>query len=86
LPFDLIFKIIISVLGGLGLSLIGMKNMSEGMQAIAGDKLRKLINTVTDNRFIACGVGTTVTGLIHSSSITTVMVVGMVNAGVMTLK
>ncbi len=80
-----ILQIAISVLGGLGLFLIGMKNMSEGMQAVAGARLRKLINTVTDNRFIACGVGTTVTALIQSSSATTVMVVGMVNAGVMTL-
>jgi len=78
--------ILIALFGGLGLFLIGMKMMSEGMQAIAGDKLRKLISTITDNRFIACGVGATVTGLIQSSSVTTVMVVGMVNAGVMTLK
>ena len=81
-----IISIAIAVCGGLGLFLIGMKNMSEGMQAIAGDKLRKLINTVTDNRFVACGVGATVTALIQSSSITTVMVVGMVNAGIMTLR
>jgi phosphate:Na+ symporter len=81
-----IFVIIVAVVGGLGLFLLGMKNMSEGMQAIAGDKLRKLINTVTDNRFVACGVGATVTALIQSSSVTTVMVVGMVNAGIMTLK
>jgi len=61
LTFAEILQIIISVLGGLGLFLIGMKNMSEGMQAVAGNNLRKLINTVTDNRFVACGVGTTVT-------------------------
>jgi len=86
LSFELAFKIIIAVIGGLGLFLIGMKNMSEGMQAIAGDKLRKLVSTITDNRFTACGVGAAVTGLIQSSSVTTVMVVGMVNAGIMTLK
>jgi len=73
------------ILGGLGIFLLGMKNMSEGMQAVAGDKLRKLINAVTNNRFVACGVGTAVTCLVQSSSVTTVMVVGMVNAGVMTL-
>jgi phosphate:Na+ symporter len=73
------------ILGGLGIFLLGMKNMSEGMQAIAGDKLRKLINAVTNNRFVACGVGTAITCLVQSSSVTTVMVVGMVNAGVMTL-
>jgi len=86
LSFVEIISITIAVIGGLGLFLLGMKNMSEGMQAIAGDKLRKLINKVTDNRFVACGVGATVTGLIQSSSVTTVMLVGMVNAGIMTLR
>jgi len=69
-------KIIFSVLGGLGIFLLGMKNMSEGMQAVAGEKMRKLINSVTNNRFKACGVGVAITGLIQSSS---------VNAGLMTL-
>ncbi len=81
----LIVKMLFSVIGGLGIFLLGMKNMSEGMQAIAGDRLRKLINAVTNNRFIACGVGVTVTSMIQSSSVTTVMVVGMVNAGLMNL-
>ncbi|PLX30081.1 MAG: sodium:phosphate symporter [Ignavibacteria bacterium] len=79
-------QMVFGALGGLGLFLIGMKQMSEGMQAVAGERLRRMISTVTDNRFIACGVGTSVTALIQSSSVTTVMVVGMVNAGVMTLQ
>ena len=78
-------EMIFNIAGGLGIFLLGMKNMSEGMQAVAGDKLRKLIGSVTNNRLIACGVGTAVTCLIQSSSVTTVMVVGMVNAGLMTL-
>ncbi|MBN2375185.1 MAG: Na/Pi cotransporter family protein [Sedimentisphaerales bacterium] len=78
-------EIIFSVMGGLGIFLLGMKNMSEGMQAVAGDKIRTLINKVTNNRFVACGVGTSVTMLIQSSSVTTVLTVGMVNAGLMTL-
>lgn len=78
--------IIIGAVGGLGLFLVGMKLMSEGMQTVAGARLRKLINAVTDNRFVACGVGATVTSLIQSSSVTTVMIVGMVNAGIMTLR
>lgn len=78
-------KIIFSVIGGLGIFLLGMKNMSEGMQAVAGDKMRKLINSVTNNRLKACGVGVAITGLIQSSSVTSVMVIGMVNAGLMTL-
>ncbi|MBN1845858.1 MAG: Na/Pi cotransporter family protein [Sedimentisphaerales bacterium] len=74
------------VVGGLGIFLLGMKNMSEGMQAVAGEKIRKLIKAVTDNRLIGCGVGTAITCLIQSSSVTTVMVVGMVNASLMTLQ
>jgi len=76
---------VFTIIGGLGIFLLGMKNMSEGIQAVAGDRLRKMINAVTNNRLMACGVGTGVTMLVQSSSITTVMVVGMVNAGVMTL-
>ncbi|HRT24847.1 MAG TPA: Na/Pi cotransporter family protein [Anaerohalosphaeraceae bacterium] len=73
------------VFGGLGIFLLGMKNMSEGMQAIAGERLRKLIGAITNNRLMACGVGLLVTMIIQSSSVTTVMVVGFVNAGLMTL-
>ena len=78
-------KMFFGVIGGLGIFLLGMKNMSEGMQAVAGDRMRRLINAVTNNRLIACGVGVTITSLIQSSSVTTVMVVGMVNAGLMNL-
>ena len=78
-------EIIFQVCGGLGIFLLGMKNMSEGMQAVAGDKIRKLISAVTNNRILACGVGTVVTSIVQSSSVTTVMVVGMANAGLMTL-
>ena len=80
-----ILTMIFGILGGLGIFLLGMKNMSESMQAVAGNKLRKLINAVTNNRFIACGVGALATCLVQSSSVTTVMVVGMVNAGIMNL-
>ena len=76
---------LITVIGGLGVFLLGMKNMSEGMQAVAGQKMRALINAVTNNRFMACGVGLVITMLIQSSSVTTVMVVGMVNATLMNL-
>ncbi len=78
-------KMIFDIIGGLGIFLLGMKNMSEGMQAVAGDRMRAMINAVTNNRFTACIVGLVVTMLIQSSSVTTVMVVGMVNAGLMTL-
>ncbi|HOQ04213.1 MAG TPA: Na/Pi cotransporter family protein [Anaerohalosphaeraceae bacterium] len=78
-------EIIYQVCGGLGIFLLGMKNMSEGMQAVAGERLRKMIGAVTNNRILACGVGLLVTMIIQSSSVTTVMVVGLVNAGIMTL-
>ena len=78
-------KLIMAVLGGLGIFLLGMKHLSDGMQAIAGDRLRRLIGMATDNRFMATGVGVGVTFFVQSSSITTVMVVGFVNSGFMTL-
>jgi phosphate:Na+ symporter len=81
----LVLDMIFGIVGGLGLFLLGMKNMSEGMQAVAGDRLRKLIGLVTNNSFVACAVGIIVTILIQSSSATTVILVSMVNAGIMTL-
>jgi len=81
-----VIKMTFSVVGGLGIFLLGMRNMSEGLQATAGPALRRLIGMVTDNRFTAVGVGTAVTCLVQSSSVTTVMVVGFVNSGIMLLK
>ncbi|KKM02746.1 hypothetical protein LCGC14_1781350 [marine sediment metagenome] len=78
-------KMIFGVIGGLGIFLLGMKHMSEGLQTIAGNRLRSLIGLVTNNRLAATGVGAAVTCLVQSSSVTTVMVVGFVNAGFMTL-
>jgi len=62
-----------------------MKNMSDGMQAVAGSSLRRLIGAVTNNRLMATVVGVIVTCVVQSSSVTTVMVVGFVNSSVMTL-
>ncbi len=81
----LLMEILMKVVGGLGLFLLGMKYMSEGMQTVAGEGLRKLISAVTGNRFMACLVGIVTTCLVQSSSITTVMVVGLVNSSFMTL-
>ncbi len=78
-------KIAFEVFGGLGLFLMGMKFMSEGMQKVAGDRLRRFLGFLTRNRFTAILVGLAVTALIQSSSATTVMVVGFVNAQLMTL-
>ncbi len=73
------------LVGGLGIFLLGMKNMSEGMQAVAGNSLRRMIGAVTNNRLAATVVGIIVTCVVQSSSVTTVMVVGFVNSGVMGL-
>jgi phosphate:Na+ symporter len=73
------------LIGGLGIFLLGMKFMSEGMQAVAGAGLRRMIGIATNNRIKAVIVGLSVTCLVQSSSITTVMVVGFVNSGLMTL-
>lgn len=74
-----------AVIGGLGIFMLGMKNLSEGMQAAAGSSLRRMISLVTNNRLLATGTGTAVTVLVQSSSITTVIVVGLVSAGLMQL-
>lgn len=73
------------LVGGLGIFLLGMKNMSDGMQAVAGNSLRRMIGAVTNNRVAATIVGVFVTCVVQSSSVTTVMVVGFVNSGVMSL-
>ncbi len=78
-------ELIFQLIGGLGIFLLGMKNMSDGMQAVAGNSLRRLIGAVTNNRVAATVVGVIVTCVVQSSSITTVMVVGFVNSGVMAL-
>ncbi len=74
---------VISVLGGLGLFLIGMKMMGEGLELAAGNKLRTMLEKITSNKFIAMLVGVMVTAVIQSSSATDAMVVGFVNAGLM---
>jgi phosphate:Na+ symporter len=77
--------LIFGLFGGLGLFLYGMKIMSEGLQKIAGDRMRKVLAALTNNRIIATVVGIVVTAIIQSSSATTVMVIGFVNAGLMSL-
>ena len=71
--------------GGLGLFVYGMRQMSEGLQKTAGKRLKHLLSLLTTNRFAGLAVGTLVTAVVQSSSATTVMVVGFVNAGLMTL-
>lgn len=80
--YSVLLKVIMA-LGGLGLFLIGMKNMGEGLELAAGSKLRNLLEKITSNKFIAMLVGVLVTGVIQSSSATDAMVVGFANAGLM---
>ena len=75
----------IELLGGLALFLYGMEMMSGGLELVAGDRLRVVIEKMTSNFFKAILVGAFVTAIIQSSSATTVMVVGFVNAGLMTI-
>ena len=78
-------EIVIEIMGGLGLFLFGMNLMGEALEKAAGSKLKKIIELLTSNIFMGVLVGTIVTAIIQSSSATTVMVVGFVNAGIMTL-
>lgn len=72
-------------IGGLGLFLFGMKLMSGGLQKAAGDRMKSLLSAATDKKVKGIAVGATITAIIQSSGATTVMVVGFVNAGLMTL-
>ena len=77
--------IVISLMGGLGLFLYGMNLMAEGLEKSAGSRLKKIVELLTSNIFMGVLVGAFVTAIIQSSSATTVMVVGFVNAGIMNL-
>jgi len=77
--------IVISLMGGLGLFLYGMNLMAEGLEKSAGSKLKRIVELLTSNVFMGVIVGAFVTAIIQSSSATTVMVVGFVNAGIMNL-
>ena len=77
--------IIAGLLGGLALFLIGMQMMSSGLEAAAGNKMKKILEKLTSNRFLGVIVGAAITAVIQSSSATTVMVVGFVNSRLMTL-
>ncbi|MCL2215754.1 MAG: Na/Pi cotransporter family protein [Defluviitaleaceae bacterium] len=73
------------IFGGLGLFLYGMKMMMVGLEELAGNRMRTIIERATSNRFLGIGVGAIVTVLIQSSTATSVMAVGFINAGLMTL-
>lgn len=79
-------KTIFQLIGGLGIFLYGMENMSSNMQKIAGPRLKKILSTLTDNRILGVFLGFLVTAFVQSSSVSTVMTIGFVNASLLTLK
>lgn len=82
----LILQMIFHLVGGLGIFLLGLKYMQQGLQVIAGARIRRMINAVTSNRIFATAVGLFVTTLVQSSSVTSVMVIGLVNSELMALQ
>ena len=76
----------LALLGGLALFLYGMQMMSDGLENIAGNRMKQILEKLTANRFLGVAVGAGITAVIQSSSATTVMVVGFVNSGMMTLR
>lgn len=78
--------LVIALLGGLAIFIFGMKIMAEGLQRVAGSRLKNILQLFVRNRFVGVLVGTGVTAVIQSSSATTVMVVGFVNAGLLNLR
>ncbi len=85
MPNSQILTIGLTLFGGLGLFLYGMNIMSDGLEKAAGDRMKEIIEALTRNRIMGVLVGTLVTVIVQSSSATTVMVVGFVNAGIMNL-
>ena len=80
-----LLKSLILLLAGVGVFIVGMNMMGDGLEKGAGGGLKRLLAKISNNRFAGIGIGTAVTGIIQSSSATSVMVIGLVNAGVMTL-
>ena len=81
-----IFESIVMVLAGCGAFLIGFKLLSDNMEKIAGRSLKKLFNKTSDKKLVGVTMGAVSTAVVQSSGVTTVMVIGFVNAGIMSLK
>lgn len=78
-------NIIIPFVGGLGMFIYGMQIMAQGLENAAGNKMKSLLEVLTKNKLMGVLLGAAITAVIQSSSATTVMVVGFVNAGIMNL-
>ena len=79
------FPLAVGLLGGLAIFLFGMEELSDALQAIAGQRMKHIMSRLTSNRFVGLITGALVTGVIQSSSVTTVLVVGFISAGLMSL-
>lgn len=82
----MVLNVLLTLIGGLGIFLYGMDNMSNGMRKIAGPNLKKVLATLTSNRFTAIAVGVVITAFVQSSSVSTVMAIGFINASLLTLE
>lgn len=80
-----LFYVIVNILAGCGAFLLGFKVLSDNMEKVAGNSLKRLFNKTSEKRFVNVCMGAAATAIVQSSSITTVMVVGFVNVGIMTL-
>lgn len=80
-----VFLCILALLAGSGVFMAGMNMLSSNLEKIAGNKMKSLLGKISNNRFAGVGIGASVTAIIQSSAATTVMAIGFVNAGVMTL-
>ncbi len=78
-------RLLFEFIGGLGMFLYGMNVMADGLQKMAGGRMKRMLGQITDNRLLGVLLGAVITAIIQSSSATTVMVVGFVNAGILTL-
>ena len=76
---------LIWLLAGVGVFIVGMNFMGDALEKCAGNGMKRLLEKISNNRFSGVGIGAGVTAIIQSSSATSVMVIGLVNAGVMTL-
>ena len=74
---------LLQLIGALGFFIFGMKIMSDGIQKVAGSKMRSILSKMTSNRFLGITTGFLITALLQSSSATTVMIVSFVNAGLL---
>ncbi|MBQ3589027.1 MAG: Na/Pi symporter, partial [Clostridia bacterium] len=80
-----LLKSLILLLAGVGVFIVGMNMMGDGLEKGAGGGLKRLLAKISNNRFAGIGIGAGATAIIQSSSATSVMVIGLANAGVMTL-